>query len=168
MLKKMKEIEYLILAKYYFIGVILAAIIYHFVSKSYINQILNINSIFGKEMIGLIIASVSGALVGGYIYYKDTISHSDRITKELQFWSQLKEKQMWFIITMITGGSIAGFGGQIVGVVIDMENYSNFFQNLFTQPAISRYLGIIFAGSVFGLFLSIGIIKRFKLLYGNV
>ena len=56
MWEKIKEYKYLTITKYYILGIILAVIIFQFVTNSIRNNELNINTLIEKETIKYIIS----------------------------------------------------------------------------------------------------------------
>jgi len=167
MWKKFKEQKYLTITKYYILGIILAVIVFQFVTNSIRNHELDINSLIDKEILKYIISTLVGGLVGGVIFIIMTINNNDRQIKEERLWTNLKEKNILFFIRNIIAFSIGGFIYKIIMNLFDLRGSNNLIQTLFSTDFIIEYVGIVIAMTVFSILISVGIKKRLNLLYGK-
>ncbi len=167
MWEKIKEQKYLTIAKYYILGIILAVIVFQFVTNSIRNNELDYNSLIEKEIIKYIISTLVGGLVGGIVFILMTINKNDRQTKEEKLWVNLKEKSILFFIRNIIVFSIGGLVYKIIMNLFDITSFNNLIQTLFSADLIIDYVGIVLAMTVFSILISIGIKKRLNLLFGK-
>jgi len=167
MWKRLKDLKYPTIIKYYFLGIVLAVIIYQFVTKSMNNDTLFFHSLIEKNILKHIIAALIGGFVGGYVFILMTINKVDRQIKEELLWRNLKKNNLLFFIKNLITFSIAGFSYQLIGNLFNLKNYDNLIQSLFANNLIIEYIGIIAAASVFSIFISIGLKKRLELVFNN-
>lgn len=164
MWKKIKNSEYKILLPYFIIGLILAVIIYQFITMSLQTHKLLFSSITEKKTLSLIFSSVIGGFVG--LLTALIISNKDREARDNKLWGYIKNKKKSLIIyTNILAFSLGGFVFLIIENIFELDSYNNFFQNLFSYKNIISYTGIIISAAVFAIIFTFGIIKRLKKLY---
>lgn len=164
MWKRFKSLKYLATIKYPFFGIILAVLVFQFVTKSMINHELYFNSLIEKQTIKFIIATLIGGFFGGYVIILME-NKTDRRIKEEILWEGIKENNILFFIKNIVAFSVGGFVYMIIGNLLDLESYDNLILVLFSADFIIEYIGIILSMSVFSILMSIGIKKRLSLLY---
>ncbi len=165
MLKNFIDQKYHTIAKYYFLGIILAVIVYQFVTNSIINNGIDINSLVGNEIMKYIVSALAGGFVGGLIYVLMTINKNDRQIREENYWVKIKDKKSLLFITNIFAFSIGGFIYSFITNLLNLNSFDNIISDLFSRTSIVEYLGMMLAAAVFSLLLSIGINKRLNLLY---
>ena len=157
---KVSEGKYPVLIRYYFLASFLAIITFQFVT--------NFNLLFRMHTVKLIVAFLVGSFAGGLIFLYSMIKDPNRASKD----QDLKKKigntgfSSVFIKNIFTY-SFAGLVGMVVYTVLTMETYNNFMQQLFSAENMIIYLGSLIAAFVYGLFISIGFVKRIKFLYGT-
>jgi H+/Cl- antiporter ClcA len=166
MWKRFKDLKYLTIIKYYFLGIVFAVIVYQFVTKSMINHELSFNSLIEKETLKHIIATLIGGFFGGFVFIL-MANKTDRLIKEKILWENIKEKKTLFFIRNLFAFSIAGLAYKLIGNLFDLDSYDNLIQILFSRNFIIEYIGMILAMIVFSILISIGIKKRLNLLYGK-
>jgi len=167
MWKIIKEQKYLTIAKYYISGIILAVIVFQFVTNSIRNNELDINTLTEKETLKYLISTLVGGLFGGIMFILMTINNKDRQIKEERFWAYIKEKNTLFFIRGIIAFSFGGFVYRILMNLFDSTGSNNIIQTLFSTNSVIDYIGIILAMTVFSILLSVGLKKRLNLLYGK-
>ncbi|MCK4812982.1 MAG: hypothetical protein KAT14_03485, partial [Candidatus Marinimicrobia bacterium] len=168
MFKKFKELEYLILAKYYFLGIVLAVLIYQFVTISLSSHSLRLDAFIEAETNIRLFASLIGGFFGGLVYLLISRNEEQRKLREKIIWKKIKEKGNRYIILVgVLACSLGFFVTGLIKAALDMESKTNFFQSLFSYENNVNYIGRILAAGLFGLFLSIGVIKRLKKMYGK-
>jgi len=167
MWKKIKEQKYLVIIKYYILGIILAVIFFQFVTNSIRNHELDINTLIEKETLKYIVSALVGGIVSGVIFILLTINNKDRQIKEERLWGNLKEKNLLFFIRNIIAFSVGGFVYKIIMNLFDLTGSNSLIQALFSANFIIDYVGIILAMTVFSILISVGIKKRLNLLYGK-
>ena len=167
MWRKIIQLKYLSIAKYYFLGIILGVIVFQFATKSMLTHEFNFGSLIEKEIIVYFVSALLGGLAGGLVYVMMIVNNKDIQIKEKTFWTNLKKKNTSFFIRNIVALSLGGFVYKLTQNLIDLTSYENLFQALFTKRFVIDYIGIILAMTVFSIVLSIGIKKRLNLLYGN-
>lgn len=167
MWKKIKELKYLAVAKYYFLGIILAVIVFQFTTESMRNLKFDFSSLIEKEIIIYMISTLVGGLTGGVVFIIMIINKKETQVKEKILWTTLKEKNSSFFIRNILAFSIGGFVYKLITNLFDLTSYDNFLQTLFSKDFVIGYVGMILAMTVFSILLSFGIKKRLNLLYGK-
>lgn len=155
------------MAKYYILGIILAVIIFQFVTSSLRNNELDINSLLHIETLKRIVSTLVGGVVGGISFILMEINKKDRQIKEEKIWANIKERNVLFFIGNIIAFSIGGLAYMIVKPLFDITSYNNLIQTLFSADFIIDYVGIILAMTVFSILVSMGIKKRLNLLFGG-
>jgi hypothetical protein len=168
MWKKIIELRYLTLARYCFLGIILAVIVFQFVTKSMHNLELDFSSLIEKEIIAYIVSALIGGLVGGLVFILFLVNRNAGQIKDRTLWIKLKGKHALFFIKNIAVLSIGGFVYKLIINLFDLTSYDNLIESLFSRDYIIGYLGVILAMTVFSILLSIGIMKRLNLLYGKL
>ncbi|MDA3887045.1 MAG: hypothetical protein PF638_15775 [Candidatus Delongbacteria bacterium] len=170
MWKKIKDLKYLIFARYLFSGLIISVIVYYFLTQSIRNQGLDLNLILEKEVLKDIIktaiSGLVGVLFGSIVYLAITINKKDRHDRDLALWTNLKGKNSLFIRNIIAF-SIGGFVYKVLGNIFEMNSYDNFFQSLFSKDLVIEYIGFIIASTLFSIFMSFGIKKRLRSLFSD-
>lgn len=167
MWKKFNEQKYLTITKYYFLGIILAVIIFQFVTNSICNHELDFNSLIEKDTLKYIFSALLGGLAGGLTFILMIINKNDRQIKEERLWKNLKEKNMQFFIRNIIAFSMGGFIYKIIMNLFDLIGSNNLIQALFSADFIINYVGIVIAMTVFSIIISVGIKRRLNLLFGK-
>ncbi len=168
MLTKIKNLKYTVLAKYLFVGVIVAVFVFQVVTVLLSNTKLVFNSIINIETLELIISVLFGAFVGGAVYTVMSVNDKNRELKERNLWNKRKDKKnRWLFIRNVIPFSLAGFAGLLTKSILKMNTYTPFFQSLFSSENTIRYIGIVLAASVLAILFTIGIDKRLKILYNN-
>lgn len=165
MWKKIKEQKYLTLAKYLFLGIILAVIVFQFVTNSIRNQGLDFNSLFDKEIIKYFISTLVGGFVGGITFILISAKEKNKKIIEEKKWLHIKEKNTAYFIENIIAFSIAGLVYKILMNWFDITRSKNLIKALFSTDFIIDYIGIVLAMTVFSIILSIGMKKRLNLLF---
>ena len=167
MWKKIIELKYLVTVKYIFLGIILSVIAYQFVTKSLLNNTIYFNFLIEADLLKNLIGIIVGGFVGGFIHLLTT-SRIRNTQKEHEFYFFIKNKgQNYFIMNMIAF-SIGGFMYKFIDNILDLTNYNNLFQTLFSNDHLIEYVGMIISFSVFSIFFSLGVKKRFELLFENI
>ena len=169
MWNKIKTLEYPLLAKYYFSGVFLAVLVFQLITVSLREGRFQLNSLVDSETAKYLIASLIGALGGGYIFVILMIKDKYRETREQNTWLEIKDKNIkLFKLKYIIAYSFSAFITLILYNLRNLlTNESGLLQILFSFENIVEYIGVAFAGIVLGLIISTGMVKRFKILYNN-
>lgn len=162
---KIAELKYLFLAKYYFPGILLAVIVFQFVTKSMHNLRFDFSSLIEKEIIVNIVSALTGGLVGGLVFVILLVNSDNQQMKEKTFWTNLKGKYTLFHIKNIVAFSIGGFVYKLLMNLFSLTSYDNVIQSLFSKDFVIGYIGMILAMIVFSISLSIGIKNRLNLIY---
>jgi len=168
MWKKIKEQKYLAITTYYILGIVSAVIVFQFTTNSISNNKLDFTSLIDKEILKYIISTLVGGIVGGIVFILMTINKRERQLKEETLWKSLKEKNLLFFIRNGIAFALGGFVYKIIGNILNLTNYDNLFQILFSSENIIDYVGIILGMVFFSIFLSIGIKKRLNLIFGKI
>ncbi|MFO7879122.1 MAG: hypothetical protein R6V52_03700 [Bacteroidales bacterium] len=167
MWKKIIEGKYLVIAGYYFAGIVLAVILYQFVTESMRHQQLYFKALIETEMLKLIVTTMIGGLVGGFVFLLLTINNKNRNKKEERLWAIfVKNGSTLFIINIITF-TLGGIVFKLVGHFLDVITTDAKTQSLFSAESLIEYAGMIVAMIIFAVFLTIGIKKRLYTLYGK-
>ena len=171
MWNNIKRFKYLIIARYFFFGLISAIIVFQLITALLKNHKLEFNSLINTQTLGLIISGVFSTLIGGLIYIILSNYNKKSLQREYDLWIRLKENRSRFFVRNILGFSIGGFFGLLtynIGMnTMEIENHNNFFQFLFSRENTINYVGFIIAASVFGIFFTLGLIKYLKSRYDN-
>lgn len=167
MWQKIIDSKYLIVAKYYFLGIILAVIIYQFSTKSMLNMGLDFNSLFEKELFVRIISMLLGGLVGGLVASPILFNKNGRRNEEKFYKTTIIGNYKTFFIRNVLAFSLGGLVYELLINLFSLTTFDNLIQNLFSMDFVIGYLGSILAMSVFSILLSIGLLKRLDLLYGK-
>ena len=165
MWKKIIDLKYLTVAKYYFLGIVLAAIIFQFATRSIHNAKLDFSSLIDIELLVYIISALLGALVGGIVFLSILIYRKDREFNDKSLYIYIKQKNSPFFIRNMLAFSLGGFIYMFLRNLIDLSSYDHLIQKLFSKDLVIEYIGMILAMTVFSILLSIGIKKRLNLLY---
>ena len=165
MWKKIIDLKFLTVAKYYFLGILLAVIVFQFATKSIHKVGFDFSSLIEKELLIKIISTLIGGLGGGIVFILMTINKNDRQFIEEKLWVNINEKNSLFFIRNIIAFSIGGFVYKLSLNLFELTNFDNLIQTLFSKDSIIDYVGMILAMSAFSILLSIGIKKRLNLLY---
>lgn len=167
MWQKIIDFKYLIVAKYYFLGIILAVIVYQFFTKSMLNKGLDFGSLFEKELLVYMISTLSGGLVGGLVALPMFVNKNARRNEELSYITTIVGNYKTFFIRNVLAFSLGGLVYKLTVKLLDFSSYENYAQSLFSMDFIIDCLGMISAMSVFSIVLSIGLLKRLDLLYAK-
>lgn len=167
MWQKIIDFKYLIVAKYYFLGIILAVIVYQFFTKSMLHKGLDFSSLFEKELLVYMISTLSGGLVGGLIALPMFVNKNARRNEELSYITTIVGNYKTFFIRNVLAFSLGGLVYKLTVKLLDFSSYENYAQSLFSMDFIIDSLGMISAMSVFSIVLSIGLLKRLDLLYAK-
>ena len=167
MWKNFIEQKYLTIAKYYFLGIILAVIVYRFVTQAIINNGLDINLLAEMELLKYIVSSLAGGFVGGLVYVLMTINKDGRQIREENYWEKIKDKNSLLFITNIFAFSIGGFLYGFLTNLFNLSSFDNIIPILFSKDAMIDYVGMVLAAGAFSILFSIGIKIRLNLLYGK-
>ena len=146
---------------------VLAVIVFKFVTKSIINNELYFNLFVEMELLKYIVSSLAGGFIGGLIYVIMTINRDDRQVNEKKYWLWIKENNLPFYITNVFAFSFGGFLYTLVINLFDLSSFDNLISTLFPTESIVDYVGMTLAAAVFSILLSIGIKKRLNLLYSK-
>ncbi|MFA6617597.1 MAG: hypothetical protein WCT23_00815 [Candidatus Neomarinimicrobiota bacterium] len=161
-LKLFKEFEHPILTKYCLLGLIISTLVFQFVTMSLIDQRLRFDALWSTETFIRLVSILIGALVGGSILL---LIPPNKLL-DFAIWKRLRSKgELSFIFVNVFAFSIALFVGGLVFKALDMETYDHFFASLFSIENIIDYSGRIIAAAVFGVFYSLGMIKRMNKKY---
>ena len=167
MWKKIIDLKYLTVAKYYFLGIILAVIVFQFSTNSMHNLRFDFSSLIEKEIIKYLVSTLIGGLVGGLVFVTMVVNKIDKKSEERTHKANLEGNYTLFFIRNIIAFSIGGFVYKLIMNLFDLTSYDNLFQTLFSKDSVIGYIGMILAMIVFSILLSIGIKKRLNLLYGK-
>ncbi|MRT94365.1 hypothetical protein [Ancylomarina sp. 16SWW S1-10-2] len=167
-MEKINQSKYLFLGQYFVIGVILTAFVYQFVTQSLLNKSIDLSLLFDKGTIAFVIACIIGSIVGGLFYIIISLNDKTRIERETRTWVTIKDaKFSLFLLKVMFALSFAAFVGMLVKRGMEMESSNSFMSALFSSDNMISYVGAVVAACVFAIPLSIGAMKRLKLLYGN-
>ena len=168
MWNKIKASKYLYLGRYFILGIILAAFVYRFVTQSLLNQKIDLILLFDKETMALLISCLVGGIIGGLVYIVLSLNDKSRVKREANNWATMKNtKIVTVMFTWMFAFSIGAFVGMLAKRAMEMESYDFFMSSLFSSENITSYIAVVLAACVFAIPLSIGAIKRLKLLYDN-
>ncbi len=167
MWQKIIDFKYLIVAKYYFLGIILAVIVYQFSTKLMLNMGLDFGLLFEKELFIHIISMLIGGFVGGLLFLWMIVNKNARLNEEISYKTTIVGNYKTFFIRNVLAFSLGGLVSKLTIKLLDLSSYENYAQNLFSKDFIIGCFGMILAMTVFSFLLSIGIIKRLNLLYGK-
>jgi len=165
---RIKQLKYLYLGQYFLLGIVLAVFAYQFITQSLLSQRIDLGMLFDKESIKLLVACLFGSVIGGIVYIIISVNDKTRERREANNWIKMKDAKISIVIFKVMFAlSLGAFVGMIVKKGLDMESYVSFMQTLFSNENIISYVGAVVAACVFAIPLSIGAMKRLKLLYGN-
>lgn len=168
MWRKIKESKYLNLGQYFLLGIVLGVFVYQFVTQSLLNQHIDLDLLFAKETLGLLVSCLIGGSIGGLVYILISLKDKARVKREASSWALMKNAKMSkFILKAMFALSLGAFVGMLVKRAMEMESYDSFMSQLFSSENIISYIGIVLAACIFAIPLAIGGKKRLKLLYGN-
>ena len=159
MIDKLKKLEYFVLIKYYFMGIIISV----FTFKVTKNILIQDAYLFDKELLILEFATLIGALVGGIFFIFILNYDKQKELDDKQIKTYVSRGYSHILYKNIIVFSLALFVGLLTRNAFEISN----FNELFSTPNSNNYISIIVAGSIFGLIMSIGKIKRYKLLISN-
>lgn len=164
MFKNFKKYEYLTLTRYCLLGIIVSVLVFQFVTMSLTDHSLRFDALWATETFIRLISILIGGLLGGLILL--FLPQNELI--EIARWKRLTNKgESNFILVNVFAFSFAFFVGGLVFEALDMKTYDHFFASLFSLENTINYIGRIIAAAVFGLFFSLGMIKRMKKMYGE-
>ena len=167
MWKKIIDLKYLTVAKYYFLGILLAVIVFQFATKSMHKVGFDFSSLIEKENIKYIVGALMGGLVSGLLIVIMLVITNDSQIKQRTYWTNLEGNYTLIFIRNIVAFSTGGFVYKLITNLFDLTSYDNLIQTLFSKDFVIGYLGMILATTAFSILLSIGIKKRLSLLYGK-
>lgn len=167
MWQKIIDFKYLIVAKYYFLGIVLAVIVYQFFTKSMLNKGLDFSSLFEKELLVRIISMIFGGLAGGLVALPMLVNRNTHQNEEIAYKTTIVGNYKTFFIRNVIAFPLGGLVYKLTIMLLDFSNYENYAQSLFSMDFIIDCLGMIMAMTVFSILLSIGLLKRLDLLYGK-
>ena len=167
MWQKIIDFKYLIVIKYYLLGIPLAVIVYQFSTKSMLNMGLDFGSLFEKELFVRIISMIVGGLVGGLAALPMLVNKNARRNEEISYKTKFVGNYKTFFIRNVLAFSVGGLVYELLINLFGLTSFDNLIQNLFSKDFVIGYLGSILAMSVFSILLSIGLLKRLDLLYGK-
>ncbi|MFT5749271.1 MAG: hypothetical protein ACI93S_000526 [Ancylomarina sp.] len=168
MWNKIKQSKYLNLGQYFLLGIVLGVFVYQFVTQSLIRQRLDLTILFDKETIGLLISCLVGGIIGGVVYMIISLNDKIRVRREANNWKIIKNAKISSLIfKAMFALSLGAFVGMLAKRAMEMESYDFFMDALFSSENIVSYIGAVVAACVFAIPLSIGVMKRLKLLYDN-
>ncbi len=166
MISKIKELGYYILAKYYFIGIVISVFVFEIVKQLLSSNLSSVNQIFGREFVILLISTTVGAFVGGIIFIRLTLKNTKQQDINNELWNNYNSNGYKpFLLRNIVLFSLAGFIGLLTKNAFEMKNHN--FSSLFSIENSINYTSIFFAGIVFGLFMSFGKIKQLKHMFSD-
>ncbi len=164
---KIIDLKYLTVAKYYFLGILLAVIVFQFATKSMHKVGFDFSSLIEKENIKYIVSALIGGLFAGLFFVIFLVKKNDSQIEERTDRTSLEGNYTLFFIRNIVAFSIGGFVYKLIKNLFDLTSYDNLIQILFSKDFVIDYFGMIIAMTVFSILLSIGIKKRLSLLYGK-
>ncbi len=167
MWQKIIDFKYLIVVKYYLLGIILAVIVYQFSTKSMLNMGLDFSSLFEKELFVRIISMIVGGLVGGLAALPMLVTKNARRNEEISYKTKIVGNYKTFFIRNVFAFSVGGLVYELLINLFGLTSFDNLIKNLFSMDFVVGCLGSILAMSVFSILLSTGILKRLDLLYGK-
>jgi len=168
MWNKIKQSKYLYLGQYFILGIVLGVFVYQFVTQSLIKQRIDLTILFDKETIGLLISCLVGGIIGGLVYMIISLNDKIRVSREANNWAIMKNAKISSLIfKAMFALSLGSFIGMLAKRTMEMETYDSFMNALFSSDNIISYIGVVLAACVFAIPLSIGSLKRLKLLYNN-
>jgi len=168
MQNKFKNLKILVLAKYYFIGIILAVLVFQFVSLSLTNRTLDFYSLIASETLKLLFATIISALVVGLMYIAITKFGGNREYNDRRLWLDIKNKSIaGFRIVLMIAFSVGILVRINLDHIFDAEECNLIGQAVFSEENIIESISGVCAASVFGLILSAGVYKRLSLLFEN-
>ncbi len=166
MLSKIKQSKYLFLGRYFLLGIILGVFSYQFITQSVINQRIDLGMLFDKESMKLLVACLFGSVIGGIVYIIISVNDKTRERREANNWLKMKDAKISTVMLKVMFAlSLGAFVGMIVKKGLGIESYESFMHTLFSNENIISYVGAVMAACVFAIPLSIGAMKRLKLLY---
>lgn len=165
MVKNLKKYEYLTLTRYCLLGLVVAVLVFQFVTISLTDHSLRFEALWATETFIRLISTLIGGLFGGLVF----LLFPQNELVEIARWKRLKNKgELSFILVYVFAFSFGLFVGGLVLKALDMETYDHFFASLFSPENAINHIGRIIAAAVFGLFFGLGMIKRMKKLYGKL
>ena len=168
MWNKIKQAKYFLLGQYYLLGIVLAALIYQFVTQSMLSQSIDLKSIIKGETLIFVLAWLIGGGLGGILYVVVSIYDQTRVKRESNNWNTLKNARISSVIFKVMFAlSFGAFVGMVIKKVINLESYDFIMSSLFSSENVTTYIGAVTAACVFAVPLSIGAIKRLRLLYDS-
>ncbi len=167
MWQKLIEFKYFIVAKYYFLGIILAVIVYQFSTKSMLNIGLDFGSLVEKELFVRIISMIVAGLVGGLAALPMLVTKNARQNEEISYKATIVVNYKTFFIRNIIAYSLGGFVYILIIRLLDFPSYENYVLNFFSKDFLISCIGMILAMTIFSILLSIGLLKRLDLLYAK-
>lgn len=164
MFKNFKKYEYLILTRYCLLGIIIAVLVFQFVTMSLTDHSLRFDALWATDTFKLIIAVLISGLFSGLIL----MLFPQNELLEMERRNRLKNiGKSTFILGSVTAFSIGMFGGGLAKAILEMRTYDHFFASLFSPENTINNIGRICAGAVFGLFLGLGMVKQMKKMCGE-
>ena len=166
MQNKFKNLKILVLAKYYFIGIILGVFVFQFVSISLTNRTLEFGALIDKETLKLPIAILFGALIAAQFYVWMKMSSGNNGYAERKLWFYIKTNSIgWFRIRFMISVSLGILVYINMDHVLDAEEFNLIGKAIFSEENLIKCISGVFGASVFGWILSAGVYKRLRLLF---
>ena len=168
MKNKFKNLKILVLAKYYFIGIILAVFVFQFVLMSLTNRTLDFGAFVANDTLRQLISLLFGAFAGGLIFLAMRWRAGNTTFFERQLWQSIdKNSLVWFRIRLMIAVSIGILVNINLDIVFDAEEFNLIGDALISEENIIRSISGVCGASVFGLILSVGVYKRLRLLFAD-
>jgi hypothetical protein len=168
MWNKIKQSKYLHLGQYFLLGIILGVFVYQFVTQSLLGQRIDLKVLVERETLVFLFSCLVGSTLGGMVYIIISLNDKTRVRREFSNWIKMKNAKISSVILKAMFAlSMGAFVGMLAKRTMDMESYDFFTSSLFSRENIISYIGAVVAACVFAIPLSIGAVKRLKLLYGN-
>jgi len=166
MLSKIKQSKYLFLGRYFLLGIILGVFVYQFITQSLFNKSIDFGILIESETMFQLFACLVGGIIGGMAYVIISLSDKTRERREANNWLKMKDAKISTVMLKVMFAlSLGAFVGMIVKKGLGIESYESFMHTLFSNENIISYVGAVMAACVFAIPLSIGAMKRLKLLY---
>jgi len=168
MWNKIKQSKYLLLGQYFLMGIFLGALTYQLVTQSLLNQRIDLMVFFEEDTLGFIFACLVGGVFGGIGFVIFSLNDKTRVKREANNWAIMKKSKIsTVILKAMFALSVGAFVGMLAKQAIDLESYTNVMSSLFSSENVIVYIGAVVAACVFAIPISIGAMKRLKLLYNN-
>ncbi len=165
MWKKIKDLKYPVLIKYYIYGIIIAVPVFQFVVYSLRKHHLDFNALISNQTLIYVISTLAGGIIGFFVYLLLAINNKGSKIYDEYNWLKLQKNKKMFFVRNIIAFSIGGFVYILLKNLYDAMNNENILQQLFSTDSITDYIAMIIATAVFAVFFLTGTKKRLTLLY---